>query len=132
MATKEYGKRDPSSHRTPEQIHAMNHRYNHRPGIVKEREMRNEARAMMRRKLGVKAIEGKDIDHKTPVRERRTWWQQCGKPARTIASRTAAGKRSEARYLGGNGPYHFLRFHVEHQRFQRVLNRGEFHDGDGS
>jgi hypothetical protein len=40
----------------------------HRPVIVKAREMRNEARAMMKRKLGVKAIEGKDIDHKTPVR----------------------------------------------------------------
>jgi hypothetical protein len=36
--------------------------------IVKEREMRNEARAMMKRKLGAKAIEGKDIDHKDPVR----------------------------------------------------------------
>jgi hypothetical protein len=45
MATKEYGKRDPSSHRTPEQIRAMDHGYNHRPVIVKEREMRNEARA---------------------------------------------------------------------------------------
>jgi hypothetical protein len=30
--------------------------------------MRNEARAIMKRKLGAKAIEGKDIDHKTPVR----------------------------------------------------------------
>ena len=30
--------------------------------------MGNEARAMMRRKLGAKVIEGKDIDHKTPVR----------------------------------------------------------------
>ena len=46
----------------------MDHGYNHRPVIVKEREMRNEARAMMRRKLGAKAIEGKDIDHKMPVR----------------------------------------------------------------
>ena len=41
----------------------MDHGYNHRPIIVKEREMRNEARAMMKRKLGAKAIEGKDIDH---------------------------------------------------------------------
>ena len=68
MATKEYGKRDPSSHRTPEQIHQMDHGYNHRPIIVKEREMRNEARAIMTRKLGKKAVEGKDIDHKRPVR----------------------------------------------------------------
>jgi len=68
MTTKHYGKRDPSSHRTPEQIRAMDHGYNHRPVIVKEREMRNEARAMMKRKLGAKAIEGKDVDHKRPVR----------------------------------------------------------------
>ena len=68
MATKDSGKRDPSSHGTPEQIHAMDHGYNHRPVILKEREMRNEARAMMKRKLGANAIEGKDIDHKTPVR----------------------------------------------------------------
>ena len=45
MATKQYGKRDPGSHRTPEQIHAMDRGYNHRPVIVKEREMRNKARA---------------------------------------------------------------------------------------
>ena len=85
MSTKQYGKRDPGSHRTPEQIHAMDHRYNHRPVIVKEREMRNEARAMMKRKLGAKAIEGKDIDQKPG--EGRTWWQQYGEPARTFASR---------------------------------------------
>jgi len=41
----------------------------------------------LERKLGAKAIEGKDIDHKTPARARRTWWQQYGEPARTIASR---------------------------------------------
>lgn len=69
MGTKHYGKRDPSSHRTPEQIHAMDHGYNHRPVIVKEREMRNEARAMMKRKLGSKAIAGKDIDHKRMVKD---------------------------------------------------------------
>jgi hypothetical protein len=68
MGTKSYGKRDPSSHRTPEQIHQMDHGYNHRPVIVHEREMRNEARAMAKRKYGAKAIEGKDIDHKRPVR----------------------------------------------------------------
>jgi hypothetical protein len=58
VTTKHYGKRDPSSHRTPEQIHAMDHGYNHRPVIVKEREMPNEARTMMKRKVGAKAIEG--------------------------------------------------------------------------
>ena len=46
----------------------MDHGFNHRPVIVKEGEMRNEAHVMMKRKLGAKAIEGKDIDHKTPVR----------------------------------------------------------------
>lgn len=71
MGTKDYGKRDPSSHRTPGQIHEMDDGMTGTiivPDIVKEREMRNQARAMMRRKLGNKAIEGKDIDHKRPVR----------------------------------------------------------------
>jgi hypothetical protein len=49
--------------------------------------MRNEARAIMKRKLGAKAIEGKDIDQDPAARTRRTWWQQYGEPARTIASR---------------------------------------------
>ena len=61
------GKRDPSSHRTREQIHKMDHGYNHRPDIVKNREERNQARAIMKKKLGAHAIAGKDIDHKKKV-----------------------------------------------------------------
>ena len=64
---REYGKRDPSSHRTPEQIHTMDHGYN--VSHVKQREERNQARAYMRKKLGAAAIAGKDIDHKRMVKD---------------------------------------------------------------
>lgn len=66
--SREYGKRDPSSHRTPEQIEKMDHGYNHRPDIIKKRDMRNQARALMAKKVGKAALAGKDVDHKTPVR----------------------------------------------------------------
>jgi hypothetical protein len=66
---RDYGKRDPSSHRTLEQIHEMDHGYNHRPDIIKNRSERNQARSIMRKKLGEKAIAGKDIDHKKMVKD---------------------------------------------------------------
>jgi hypothetical protein len=61
------GTRDPSSHRTPEQIQKMDAGYNHRSDIVKNREERNQARSIMKKKLGAKAIQGKDVDHKKMV-----------------------------------------------------------------
>lgn len=61
------GKRDPSSHRTPAQIKKMDHGYNHRPEIIKNRSERNQARTIMGKKLGAAAIKGKDIDHKKMV-----------------------------------------------------------------
>lgn len=64
---RDYGKRDPSSHRTPEQIHKMDHGYNHRPDIIKNRSERNSARRIMKKDLGAKALEGKDVDHKKMV-----------------------------------------------------------------
>jgi hypothetical protein len=67
--TREYGTRDPSSHRTPEQIKKMDHGYNHRPDIIKKRAQRNSARSIMRKELGDKAIAGKDIDHKRMVKD---------------------------------------------------------------
>ncbi len=61
--------RDPSSHRTPEQIRKMDRGYNHRPDIIKNRSERNSARRIMANKVGKKAIEGKDIDHKKMVKD---------------------------------------------------------------
>lgn len=61
------GVRDPSSHRTPEQIRKMDHGYNHRPDIIKKRTMRNQARTIMAKDLGKAAIAGKDVDHKVMV-----------------------------------------------------------------
>ena len=63
------GVRDPSSHRTPEQIRKMDRGYNARPDIVKKRTMRNQARTIMSKDLGKAAIAGKDIDHKVMVKD---------------------------------------------------------------
>jgi hypothetical protein len=59
--------RDPSSHRTPSQIKKMDHGYNHRPSIIKNRSERNQARTIMSKDLGKAAIAGKDVDHKVMV-----------------------------------------------------------------
>lgn len=61
------GVRDPVSHRTPEQIRKQVRGYNARPENVKKRQMRNEARDMMRKKHGESAIAGKDVGHKKMV-----------------------------------------------------------------
>ncbi len=67
----DYGKngtRDPSSHRTPEQVHKMDAGYNHRPLLVNRREERNQARAILSREGLVHKGDGKDVDHIHPVR----------------------------------------------------------------
>lgn len=57
-------KRDPVSHRTPTQVYRMNHK----PGQQEKRHKTNAARAKME-KLGlVKKGDGKDVDHKKPLR----------------------------------------------------------------
>lgn len=63
------GKRDPSSHRTPEQIKKMDRGYNSTPANIKKRTMRNQARTIMRKEVGEAAIRGKDVDHKRMVKD---------------------------------------------------------------
>jgi hypothetical protein len=60
--------RDPTSHRTPEQIRAMDRGYNHQPKNVKKRDMRNAARAAVAKRMGHPVPSGMDVDHKMPVR----------------------------------------------------------------
>jgi len=60
---KKGGQRDPSSHRTPEQIHDMDHGYNHTPFHIHGRVMRNQARRIMEREGRVHKGDGKDVDH---------------------------------------------------------------------
>jgi hypothetical protein len=62
---RDYGKRDPSSHRTPAQIHKMDHGYNvvHQDRIVD----RHKARRAMMRAGKVHKGDGKDVDHKVPL-----------------------------------------------------------------
>jgi hypothetical protein len=58
------GVRDPSSHRTPEQIKKMDRGYNATDEMTRRRGMQNKARAIVAHDLGHEAIRGKDVDHK--------------------------------------------------------------------
>ena len=57
------GKRDPSSHRTPEQIRKMDRGYNARPDKVDDRVKNNQARATLMKEGRVSKGDGKDVDH---------------------------------------------------------------------
>lgn len=69
---RDYGKkpegvRDPSSHRTPEQIRKMDRGYNSRPEMIRRRSLNNQARATLAKEGLVRKGDGKDVDHKTPL-----------------------------------------------------------------
>jgi hypothetical protein len=51
--------RDPSSHRTPGQIHKMDNGYNSRPDIIKRRDAQNKGRKI----LGLKVGDKRDAGH---------------------------------------------------------------------
>lgn len=61
-------KRDPSSHRTPSQIRKQVNGYNARPENVAKRVKNNQARAMMEKEGRVHKGDGRDVDHKKPLR----------------------------------------------------------------
>lgn len=61
-------KRDPKSHRTPGQIKRMARGYNARPENVKKRVMSNAARSKLEKEGLVRKGDGKDVDHKKPLR----------------------------------------------------------------
>lgn len=61
-------KRDPKSHRTPGQTKRLDRGYNARPENVAKRVKNNEARATLMKEGKVRKGDGKDVDHKTPLR----------------------------------------------------------------
>lgn len=61
-------KRDPSSHRTPSQIRKQVNGYNARPENVAKRVKNNQARALMEKEGRVRKGDGRDVDHKKPLR----------------------------------------------------------------
>lgn len=63
------GKRDPSSHRTPDQIKKMDRGYNSTPKMIEHRGMNNQARAALAKKGFVHKGDGMDVDHKRPLRD---------------------------------------------------------------
>lgn len=66
---KKAGVRSPTAHRTPAQIKAHGRGYQATPEQIAKRSKRNQARAKMKKKVGAKAIAGKDIDHKVPIKK---------------------------------------------------------------
>jgi hypothetical protein len=62
-------KRDPVTHRTPEQMRRHYDEYHGTPEQIAKRSQRNKARRMMEKKHGKDALKGKDVDHKTPIRD---------------------------------------------------------------
>lgn len=65
---KQPGVRDPVTHRTPEQMRKMSRGYNSRPEQIKNRSERNQARAQLMKEGKVRKGDGKDVDHKKPIR----------------------------------------------------------------
>lgn len=61
-------KRDPSSHRTPTQVKRLDRGYNAKPENVAKRVKNNQARSMLMKEGVVRKGDGKDVDHKTPLR----------------------------------------------------------------
>lgn len=61
------GKRDPKSHRTPEQMRQHYKDYQGTPEQIKNRAARNRARRDVKERVGAAALKGKDVDHKTPL-----------------------------------------------------------------
>ena len=61
-------KRDPKSHRTPGQIKRQVNGYNAKPEMVKKRTMNNQARRKLEKEGLVRKGDGKDVDHKKPLR----------------------------------------------------------------
>jgi hypothetical protein len=61
-------KRDPKSHRTPGQRKRYTRTYDAKPEQKKARAQRNAARAEMQKSGKVKKGDGKDVNHKNPIR----------------------------------------------------------------
>ena len=61
-------KRDPKSHRTPGQIKRQSRGYNARADVVEKRVKQNAARRQLMKEGKVSKGDGKDVDHKKPLR----------------------------------------------------------------
>ena len=63
------GKRDPKSHRTPEQIKKMDRTYNHTPEMIKKRGMNNAARSILMKEGRVHKGDKLDVNHKKMLKD---------------------------------------------------------------
>lgn len=60
--------RSPTSHRTPTQMRRQASGYNHRPEQIKKRVQRDKARRQLMKEGLVRKGDGKDVNHKRPIR----------------------------------------------------------------
>jgi 5-methylcytosine-specific restriction endonuclease McrA len=61
-------KRDPVTHRTPEQMKQHYKDYHGTPEQIRKRSQRNAARRKLEAEGKVRKGDGMDVDHKTPIR----------------------------------------------------------------
>jgi 5-methylcytosine-specific restriction endonuclease McrA len=61
-------RRSPTSHRTPGQVKRLARGYNHRPEQIRKRVQRDKARRKLMKEGVVRKGDGKDVNHKKPIR----------------------------------------------------------------
>ena len=102
-------RRSPTSHRTPTQIRRQVAGYNHRPEQIRKRVQRDKARRLLMKEGLVKKYDGKDVNHKKPIRsgggnersnlsvqprsKNRAWEKKSTKEGPTMASNKSGYKK---------------------------------------
>jgi len=91
-------RRSPTSHRTPTQMRRQASGYNHRPEQIKKRVQRDKARRQLMKEGVVRKGDGKDVNHKKPIRA-------GGSNARSnLNVQSRATNRAWAKKPTGKGP----------------------------
>lgn len=91
------GKRSPTAHRTPAQILNHGRTYQATAEQKANRAKRNAARAKMKKKVGAKAIAGKDVAHK------RSLMKGGGNSPKNLGVQSKKKNRGHGRSPGGRG-----------------------------
>ncbi len=107
-------RRSPTSHRTRKQIKRQVDGYNHRPEQIKKRVQRDKARRLLMKEGVVKKYDGKDVNHKKPIRsggtnarsnlsvQSRSKNRAWAKKGSTVASNKSGYKKNPQMVFGRN------------------------------
>ena len=90
--------RSPTSHRTPGQVKRQASGYNHRPEQIKKRVQRDKARRQLMKEGAVKKYDGKDVNHKKPIRKGGTN-DPCARREVVLGDNLLAGMREGSTLL---------------------------------